>query len=107
MSLVPHMESARIREFWQDRILADFRDFQFTWSGFFRWAGIIVAAFLVAVILTLYFLDWNQMRGPISRYASHRYGRPVQIEGDLKVDLFRWQPHVSVGGLFVGNPPWA
>ncbi|MEO7054584.1 MAG: AsmA family protein [Rhizomicrobium sp.] len=96
-----------MREFWQERILADFRDFQFTWPGFIRWTGIVVAAFLVAAIITLYFLDWNQMREPISRYASHRYGRPVQIEGDLKVDLFRRQPHVSLGGLFVGNPSWA
>ena len=63
-------------------------------------------AFLIAAIITLYFLDWNLMRGPISRYLSHRYGREVQILGDLKVDLFRWQPHVTVNGLTIGNPSW-
>jgi hypothetical protein len=103
MSLVQHIEISRMRGIWRDRILADFRDFRFSWTGFLRWTGIVVAAFLVAAIITLYFLDWNQMRGPIARYASHRYGRPVRIDGDLKVDLFRWQPHVSVGGLFIGN----
>ncbi|MES2254703.1 MAG: AsmA family protein [Pseudomonadota bacterium] len=96
-----------MRDLWRDRVLADFRDFQFTWPGFVRWTGVVVAAFLIAAFITLYFLDWNQMRGPISRYASYRYGRPVQIEGDLKVDLFRRQPHVSLGDLFIGNPAWA
>ena len=107
MSLVPHVESLRLRAFWHDRIIADFRNFRFTWGGFVRWTGIVVAAFLIAAVVTLYFLDWNQMRGPISRYASHRFGRPVRIEGDLNVDLFRRQPHISVGDLFIGNPSWA
>jgi len=104
MSLVPNIESSRLNAFWHDRIAADFRNFRFTWGGFARWTGIVVAAFLIATVLTLYFLDWNQMRAPISRYASHHFGRPVRIEGDLKVDLFRSQPHVSVGDLFIGNP---
>lgn len=107
MSLVPHVESWRLRTFWHDRIAADFRDFRFTWVGLARWAGIVIAAFLIAGIVTLYFLDWNQMRGPVSRYASYRLGRPVRIEGDLKVDLFRRQPHVAVNNLFIGNPSWA
>lgn len=107
MSLVPHVESSQLRAFWHDRIAADFRNFRFTWTGFARWVGIVVAAFLIAAVIALYFLDWNQMRGPVSRYASNRLGRPVSIEGDLKVDLFRRQPHVSVGDLFIGNPSWA
>ena len=106
MSLVHHMETVTwpgVRE----RIIADFRDFRFTWAGFLRWSGIVVAAVLFAAIVTLYFLDWNQMRGPISRYASARAHREIRIDGNLKVDLFRWQPHVSVGGLYIGNPAWA
>jgi AsmA family protein len=110
MSLVQHMETVT----WpglRERIVADFRDFRFTWSGFFRWTGIVVAAFLFAAIVTLYFLDWNQMRGVVGRYASARSGREVRIDGNLKVDLFRWRPHVSVGGLYIGNansadPAW-
>ena len=107
MSLVPHVENWRLRTFWHDRIAADFRDFRFTWGGLARWTGIVIAAFLIAGIVTLYFLDWNQMRGAVSRYASYRLGRPVRIEGDLKVDLFRRQPHVAVNNLFIGNPSWA
>ena len=67
----------------------------------------MILAFLFAALITLYFLDWNQMRGPIGRYASARTGREVRIDGNLKVDLFRWQPHVEVGGLYIGNPSWA
>ena len=111
MSLVQHMETRTwpgIRE----RIIADFRDFRFSWAGFFRWTGIVIAAFLFAAIVTLYFLDWNQMRGVVGRYASARSGREVRIDGNLKVDLFRRQPHVSVSGLYIGNansanPAWA
>src|SRR5690242_3776781 len=106
MSLAQKMENAR----WAglgERIIADFRDFRFTWSGFARWTFTVLAAFLFAALVTLYFLDWNQMRGVIGRYASARSGREVRIDGDLKVDLFRLQPHVSVGKLTIGNPAWA
>ncbi len=106
MSLMNRTENdsayARLRA----RILADFRDTRFTWAGFFRWTGITLLALIAAAIIVLYFLDWNQMRGPIGRYASARMGREVRIDGDLKVSLFRWQPHVEVGGLFIGNPAW-
>jgi uncharacterized protein involved in outer membrane biogenesis len=90
-----------------ERIIADFRDFRFTWRGFWRWSGITLAAVLVAALVTLYFLNWNQLRGPIGRWASHHYGREVRIDGDLRVRLFRWQPSIDVGGLYVGNPTWA
>lgn len=107
MSLVPNIETSQLRQFWHDQIVADFRNFRFTWGGFAYWAGTVIAAFLIASVIALYFLDWNQMRGPLSRYATHRLGHPVRIEGDLKVDLFRSQPHVSVSNLFIGNPSWA
>ena len=106
MSLVHHMENARWAGL-RERIVADFRDFRFTWTGLLRWTGIVIAAVLFAAVVTLYFLDWNQMRGPIGRYASARFGREVRIEGDLKVDLFRRQPHIAVNGLHIGNPAWA
>ena len=88
------------------RLVSDFRDFSFTWNGFFKWTGITLLAFLVAVIVTLYFLDWNQMRGPLGRYLSDRTGREVRIEGNLGVKLFTFQPIIDVGGLYIGNPSW-
>ena len=71
------------------------------------WAASVFVALVCAAVLWLYFLDWNTMRGPVARYASQRLGRPVRIEGDLAVDLFRWSPVVTVSGLKVANPDWA
>ena len=99
----------RLKTAWDDaqaRIVSDFRDFRFTWTGFFKWTGITLLAVLIAALVTLYFLDWNQMRGPISRYLSHRTGREVRLDGNLDVKLFRWQPSVDAGGIYVGNPKW-
>ncbi len=94
------------REAVKQRVISDFRDFRFTWGGFFRWAGITLLAVLIAAIVTLYFLDWNQMRGPVGRYLSHRTGREVRIDGNLSVKLFTWQPSVNAAGIYVGNPKW-
>ncbi|MEO8301815.1 MAG: AsmA family protein [Rhizomicrobium sp.] len=90
----------------RERILSDFRDFQFTWRGFFKWSGITLIALLIAAIVTLYFLDWNQMRGPIGRYLSHRTGREVRLDGNLSVKLFSWQPSLDAQGVYIGNPSW-
>jgi uncharacterized protein involved in outer membrane biogenesis len=110
MSVTPHTDKfhhpwsrAAVRE----RIVSDFRDFHFTWRGFFKWTGVTLLALLFAAVVTLYFLDWNQMRGPIGRYLSHRTGREVRIDGNLSVKLFSWQPRIDAGGLYIGNPQWA
>ncbi len=110
MSVTPH--SDKFHDPWsraamRERIVSDFRDFRFTWRGFFKWTGITLLALLFAAVVTLYFLDWNQMRGPVSRYLSHRSGREVRIDGNLSVTLFSWQPRIQAGGLYVGNPQWA
>ncbi|HEX4634571.1 MAG TPA: AsmA family protein [Rhizomicrobium sp.] len=98
-----HWSRAAVRE----RIISDFRDFRLTWRGFFKWSGVTLLAILIAAIVTLYFLDWNQMRGPLGRYLSHRTGREVRIDGNLSVKLFSWQPGVEAGSVYVGNPKWA
>jgi uncharacterized protein involved in outer membrane biogenesis len=88
------------------RVIADFRDFRLTWRGVWRWSATVLAALLVGAVITLYFLDWNQLRGPIGRWLSQHYGREVRIDGDLAVRLFTWQPKIDVAGLYVGNPAW-
>jgi len=101
--------SARLnwtREAVRRRILSDFRDFKFTWSGFFKWSGITLIALLVAALITLYFLDWNQMRGPLGRYLSHHTGREVRLDGNLSVKLFSFQPSLNAARVTIGNPSW-
>ena len=88
------------------RIISDFRDFRFTWRGFFKWSGITLVALLTAVLVTLYFLDWNQMRGPIGRYLSYRSAREVRLDGNLSVKLFSFQPSIDAARVIVGNPSW-
>lgn len=88
------------------RILADFQDTRFTWRGFFKWTGAILLGLVLGALFALYFMDWNQMRGPIARWLSHRTGREIRIEGNLAVNLFTWQPWADARGLFVGNPQW-
>lgn len=64
----------------------------------------VVGALIVALLLFLALFDWNYLRGPIARYASHRLERPVAIEGDLRVKLLSWTPSATVDGLKIGNP---
>jgi uncharacterized protein involved in outer membrane biogenesis len=109
MSVTEHFQKTRLKTAIagaRRRVITDFREFRFTWNGFFKWSGITLLAFLVAALITLYFLDWNQMRGPISRYLSERTGRVVRIDGNLGVKLFTLQPIIDVGGLYIGNPSW-
>jgi uncharacterized protein involved in outer membrane biogenesis len=94
------------REAVRERVIADFRDFRFTWRGFFKWTGITLLALLVAALVTLYFLDWNQMRGPLGRYLSYRTGREVRLDGNLSVKLFSFQPSLDAARVTIGNPSW-
>jgi uncharacterized protein involved in outer membrane biogenesis len=88
----------------RERVIADFRQFRFSWKGFWRWTSTVVAAVLAAALITLYFLDWNELRGPIAQYLSHRYRREVRIDGNLEVNLFTLQPRIDVAGVYIGNP---
>ena len=51
-------------------------------------------------------MDWNLLKHPLERAASAKSGRPVRIDGDLKVHIWSWTPTVTLNGLSVGNPPW-
>jgi uncharacterized protein involved in outer membrane biogenesis len=108
MSVTEHPGKNRIwsKEDLRERIVSDFRDFRFTWRGFFKWGGFTLLGLILGALFALYFLDWNQMRGPVSRWLSHRTGREVRIDGHLAVNLFTLQPSADAGSVFVGNPAW-
>lgn len=74
-----------------------------------RIAGRIALGFagmVAALVLVLALIDWNAMRGPVSRYLSARFDREVRIDGDLDVTLFSWTPRATVNGLVVQQPEW-
>ena len=71
------------------------------------WTAGLFVGLMVALIVFLAWFDWNYLRGPISRIASERLNRDVEIRGDLDVDILRWTPEVHVEGLRIGGPEWA
>jgi uncharacterized protein involved in outer membrane biogenesis len=65
----------------------------------------VFAGFVAAIAILIAFFDWNWLRGPFSSYLSGRVGRPVSIDGDLRVELSA-KPLVVVDSIVVSNPPW-
>jgi uncharacterized protein involved in outer membrane biogenesis len=88
------------------RLREEWRGARWSWPGFLRWSFAVLVSLILGAILYLYFLDWNTMRGPVGRYVSHRLGREVRIEGDLKVHLFSWTPSFTAGHVTIANPSW-
>lgn len=70
-------------------------------------AASVTLLLVVAVVLFLILFDWNMLRGPIGRWASARYDREIQLNGDLDVNLFSWTPSARVQNLRIGGPDWA
>ena len=71
-----------------------------------RWVGGIVIALLL-LIVAAGLMDWNLLRGPVSRLASRHLDRRVTIDGPLRVRLFSTTPSVSIDQLTIANPAWA
>ena len=71
------------------------------------WAGIIVMALILVVVLLLALFDWNLLRPALARSITTHTGRPASIEGDLKVHPWSWTPRAEVNGLRIMNPTWA
>ncbi len=70
-------------------------------------AASITLLLIVAISLFLMVFDWNLLRGPIGRWASARYDREIQLNGDLDIELFSWTPSARVQRLRIGGPEWA
>ena len=61
---------------------------------------------IALLILALGLMDWNLVRGPLSRLIARDIERPVTI-GHLRVHLLSATPSVDVQDLVIGNPAWA
>jgi hypothetical protein len=71
-----------------------------------RIIGIVLVSLVLLTVIGLAILDLNWLRGPLSRIASAKLQRTVEID-DLSGHLLSSTPSVTVKGLHVGNPAWA
>ena len=69
--------------------------------------GVIAALLVLAIVIFLLIFQWDWLRGPLARFASAKIHRTVKIDGHLRVRLLTWSPTATVGGVKVGNAPWA
>ncbi|WP_411286557.1 AsmA family protein [Phenylobacterium sp.] len=70
------------------------------------WTGGVLAGLAIVIAILIAIWDWNWFRGPMGRLASARMHREVTISGDLKVDIFSWQPSATIDGVRIANPAW-
>jgi uncharacterized protein involved in outer membrane biogenesis len=94
---------ARLRAWFERHVLSH----RWSWGAFLGWAIALPVALIAGAVAYVYFLDWNTMRGPVGRYVSHRLGREVRIEGNLKVDLFSRTPSIDASQVRIVNPVWS
>ena len=71
-----------------------------------RHALTVIGVLLAALLLLLVLFDWNWLKGPIESVVQARTGRPLNIEGDLDVDLGRITS-VKADKLRFGNAGWS
>jgi uncharacterized protein involved in outer membrane biogenesis len=71
----------------------------------FAAGGTVLLLLLLVLFLALF--QWNWLRGPIGSWASARYDREIELNGDLDVHLFSLTPSARVQGLRIGGPDWA
>lgn len=65
--------------------------------------GVLVLLGVAALAVAF---DWNWFKGPLERYVSGITGRPLEIRGDLDVDLGSIT-RIEGTQVFLGNAPWA
>ncbi|HET6655823.1 MAG TPA: AsmA family protein [Gammaproteobacteria bacterium] len=72
-----------------------------------KWAGIVVGALIVIIVLVLAFLPLNWLRGPINTMVSDKLGREFAIKGDLHGNLLSLTPYISAENIELANAPWS
>ena len=77
---------------------------------FLRRALISVAGVLAFMIMVIAAIGWalesGYFRGPLIRYFAFSSGRPLTVDGSLKVRVLSLHPRVIAERLAIGNPAW-
>jgi uncharacterized protein involved in outer membrane biogenesis len=66
----------------------------------------ILAALVVVIALSIYFFNWNMLRGFVERRVTTATGRSFHIQGDLDVKL-SFKPRIIVNDVSMGNATWS
>jgi uncharacterized protein involved in outer membrane biogenesis len=72
-----------------------------------KWTSAILVLVVAAIAVGLSLLNWNAFRPAVARRITMATGRPTAISGDLKVDLWSWNPTLHLHDISIKNPPWA
>ncbi|MEP6548764.1 MAG: AsmA family protein [Gammaproteobacteria bacterium] len=72
-----------------------------------KWVAVSVMALIALVVIIATLMDWNVLRGPVSRMISAKTGHATSIDGNLSVHLWSWNPTLTVEGLHMQGPQWA
>jgi uncharacterized protein involved in outer membrane biogenesis len=67
--------------------------------------AVVVVGLIVAAVVVVSTMDFNQYRGTIAEQVKQATGRELAIKGDLKLDL-GLSPAVAVNDVTFANAPW-
>lgn len=67
--------------------------------------GIVIVGVLLAALIALPLIDWNDHRGWIAKKVSERTGRAFAINGDLDIKLGT-TPRIRAEQVTLGNAEW-
>jgi hypothetical protein len=74
-----------------------------------RWLGTIaaiVAIFIAAVVGFAAAVQAGFLRNTFLHLVSVRAGRPISVDGALRIELFSWTPTITAERVVIGNPHW-
>jgi AsmA family protein len=70
------------------------------------WTVGALAAVIVAVLMLAAALNAGYLRGPLVHFFSVLIGRPIQVAGPLRAQVFSLNPQLIAERVSIGNPPW-
>jgi uncharacterized protein involved in outer membrane biogenesis len=71
-----------------------------------KWIAGVLLTLVVLLVLSVFLMDWNALRGPIARWISDSTGRTFAINGDLSV-AFSLRPRIIANEIVLGNAAWS
>ena len=71
---------------------------------FFKWLLILIVLLVISLVVLIN--NPALIKGPVERKLSDIAGYPINLEGDLDLDLGR-QPEITAKNIHISGPDWA